>query len=122
MTELIKKTSLHSWHVSHKGSMAEFGGYEMPLWYSSARAEHLAVLTSAGIFDTSHMALLRVEGQDAYALLQLCFTNNLDACVGVRAKNRFRRAGASMVPFSMKRAKSSTTPSSTCLRQTAIWQ
>jgi len=82
MTELIKKTPLHSWHVSHKGSMAEFGGYEMPLWYSSARAEHLAVLTSAGIFDTSHMALLRVEGQDAYALLQLCFTNNLDACIG----------------------------------------
>ena len=82
MIRLTKETPLHNWHVSKKANMANFGGYEMPLWYSSARAEHLAVLTSAGIFDTSHMALLRVEGQDAYELLQLCFTNNLDACIG----------------------------------------
>jgi aminomethyltransferase len=62
--------------------MANFSGYEMPLWYSSAKKEHLAVLTHAGLFDTSHMATIMVEGDDAHNLLQQCFTNNLDACIG----------------------------------------
>ena len=66
--------------------MADFGGYEMPLWYSSAKNEHLSVLQHAGLFDTSHMAVLLLTGPDAHDLLQLCFTNNLDACVGM-AKN-----------------------------------
>ncbi len=62
--------------------MANFGGYEMPLWYSSAKNEHLAVLQSAGIFDTSHMAALLVSGEGSRDLLQHCFTNDLDSCVG----------------------------------------
>ena len=86
MTDLIKKTPLHGRHLSAGANMADFGGYEMPLWYSTARKEHLAVLTRAGMFDTSHMALVRVEGPDAHELLQLCFTNNLDACVGKSKK------------------------------------
>ena len=78
----IKKTPLHDWHIANGANMAIFGGYEMPLWYSTARKEHLAVLQNAGLFDTSHMAVLLVAGADAHDLLQLCFTNNLDACVG----------------------------------------
>jgi aminomethyltransferase len=66
--------------------MADFGGYEMPLWYSTARKEHLAVLTNAGIFDTSHMAVVMVAGPEAYDLLQLCFTNDLAACIGKSKK------------------------------------
>ena len=54
--------------------MAVFGGYEMPLWYSTAKKEHLSVLTNAGIFDTSHMAVVMVAGSEAYKLLQLYFT------------------------------------------------
>ena len=48
------KTLLHGWHVARGANMADFGGYEMPLWYSSAKNEHMAVLTHAGMFDTSH--------------------------------------------------------------------
>lgn len=62
--------------------MASFGGYDMPLWYASAKAEHLAVLSSAGLFDTSHMAAVLVEGPDAHGLLQWCFTRDLDAATG----------------------------------------
>ena len=54
----------------------------MPVWYASARDEHLAVVTHAGLFDTSHMATVRVFGPDAFDLLQWCFTRNLHACVG----------------------------------------
>jgi aminomethyltransferase len=62
--------------------MAEFGGYRMPLWYSSAKGEHLAVLGQAGLFDTSHMAALLLEGPRARVLLQRCFSRDLEACIG----------------------------------------
>ncbi len=62
--------------------MAPFGGYEMPLWYSSAKDEHLCVLTNAGLFDTSHMAAITIEGADASSLLQKCFSKDLKQCVG----------------------------------------
>ncbi len=77
-----KTTPLHGWHKAKGANMADFGGYEMPLWYSTAKAEHLSVLTHAGIFDTSHMAVVMVAGPEAYDLLQLCFTNDLAACIG----------------------------------------
>jgi aminomethyltransferase len=75
-------TPLHSWHAQHGARMALFGGYDMPLWYGSAKDEHLAVLTHAGIFDTSHMAAVLVDGPAAHDLLQFCFTNDLAACLG----------------------------------------
>lgn len=77
-----KVTPLHDWHLTHGANMANFGGYDMPLWYSSVKNEHLSVLQSAGLFDTSHMAMILVTGPDARGLLQRCFTNNLDACLG----------------------------------------
>lgn len=85
MGHAIKRTPVHPWHLSNNANMADFCGYEMPLWYSSAKKEHLAVLTHAGLFDTSHMAVIKVDGGDAHSLLQHCFTNDLDACIG---KNR----------------------------------
>lgn len=82
MSDSIKKTILNSWHISHNATMAGFGGYQMPLWYASAKNEHMSVLTAAGMFDTSHMAVVLADGPDAHDLLQWCFTNDLDACVG----------------------------------------
>jgi len=84
MSELSKKTFLHGWHTAHHASMAPFGGYDMPLWYGSAKKEHLAVLTAAGLFDTSHMAVVAVKGPGSFELLQYCLTNDLSACVGSR--------------------------------------
>jgi len=83
MQQQSKKTLLHDWHVAHGANMAEFGGYRMPLWYpSGAKHEHLAVLTNAGIFDTSHMAAVMVTGKDAFALLQQTFSRDLNICIG----------------------------------------
>jgi aminomethyltransferase len=81
-----QKTPLHHWHLERGANMADFGGYEMPLWYTSVKNEHLAVLTSAGIFDTSHMAAVRVSGSDTIDLVQHCFTNDLAACIGPKKK------------------------------------
>ncbi|WP_028579512.1 aminomethyltransferase family protein [Desulfogranum japonicum] len=79
----MKQTPLHSWHMRQSANMAEFGSYEMPLWYpSGAKSEHLAVITSAGLFDTSHMSVLTIHGKDSRLLLQRCFTKDLDNCIG----------------------------------------
>lgn len=78
-----KKTVLHGWHLSQGANMALFGNYDMPLWYKTgAKAEHLAVISAAGIFDTSHMAAVTVRGPGARALLQLCLSKDLDTCIG----------------------------------------
>lgn len=82
MKNEIKRTPLRQWHASHHANMADFGGYEMPLWYASVKDENLSVLTGAGIFDTSHMATVMVNGPGAYELLQLCHTKDLARCIG----------------------------------------
>jgi aminomethyltransferase len=79
----LKITPLNQWHLDQGAQMAEFGGYHMPLWYPTGiKQEHLAVVTSAGLFDTSHMAPVMVAGADARGLLQACFTKDLEACIG----------------------------------------
>ncbi len=77
----LKTTFLYAWHLDNGASMADFGGYHMPLWYNNTgvKNEHLAVLESAGIFDTSHMACITVKGNHAFELLQFCFTRNLNS-------------------------------------------
>ncbi len=78
-----KKTVLHGFHLEKGANMASFGGYDMPLWYSTGvKAEHLAVIQGAGVFDTSHMAVVMVRGDGARELLQRCFTKDLERSVG----------------------------------------
>jgi aminomethyltransferase len=77
-----KQTPLYDWHAQQGANIVEFGDYLMPVWYGSSKDEHMAVVTHAGLFDTSHMAVVRVHGKGAFDLLQWCFTRNLHACVG----------------------------------------
>ncbi len=83
MNESAKKTRLHGWHAAQGANMALFGQYEMPLWYrAGAKSEHMAVIATAGLFDTSHMSSIIVSGEDARSLLQHCFSKDLEACLG----------------------------------------
>jgi len=76
----LKTTPLYAWHISTGANMANFGGYYMPLWYDTGvKKEHLGILKSAGVFDTSHMACITVKGNDAFKLLQSCFTRNIQS-------------------------------------------
>jgi aminomethyltransferase len=85
MNHDIKTTLLHDWHVDNGANMAAFGAYDMPLWYPlGVKGEHLAVINSAGLFDTSHMAVVTVEGRDARTLLQNCFSKDLERCLGLK--------------------------------------
>ncbi len=85
MNTEIKSTLLHDWHLKNGANMAAFGAYDMPLWYpEGVKGEHLAVMNSAGLFDTSHMAVVTVEGEAARLLLQKCFSKDLERCIGLK--------------------------------------
>lgn len=76
MSEL-KRTPLYSRHQSAGGRLVDFAGWEMPLQYTSVRAEELAVREHAGLFDVSHMGRFEVHGERAGEFLQGLVTNDL---------------------------------------------
>ena len=57
--------------------MIEFGGWEMPVQYTSITDEHLAVRKAAGVFDISHMGEVKVTGTAAQAFLNQTLTNDI---------------------------------------------
>ncbi len=75
MSETLKRTSLFKTHVRLGAKMVPFGGYEMPVWYSSVLEEHTAVRQAAGLFDVSHMGVWEARGPNA-ALFMDAITSN----------------------------------------------
>lgn len=71
------QTPLYPEHVAAGARMVEFGGWDMPLHYSSALAEHRAVRQSCGIFDVSHMTVVDLMGPDARAFLGRLLANDI---------------------------------------------
>src|SRR5437763_13510841 len=57
--------------------MVPFGGWLMPLQYSSIVDEHRAVRNAIGMFDISHMGQFIVSGNDARDWLNCMLTNNV---------------------------------------------
>ena len=77
----MKRTPLYEIHKSLNAKFTEFGGWEMPLQYSSIVKEHLAVRSTAGLFDLSHMGELDVKGGGADDLVQKLCTNDVSRLV-----------------------------------------
>ena len=73
----LKRTPLYEQHRELRSRLVEFGGWEMPVQYSSILEEHEAVRTRAGLFDVSHMGEFKVEGRDAQAFLQYLVPNDV---------------------------------------------
>jgi aminomethyltransferase len=72
----LQRTPLFEKHVAAGAKMVDFGGFEMPLKYSTETAEHLAVRNGVGVFDVSHMGEVFVEGRDALVVMQRLVTND----------------------------------------------
>jgi len=67
--------------------MVPFGGWDMPLSYPAGTlTEHRACRTAAVVFDVSHLGTVRVEGPDAFDLLQQALTNDLNKVEPGRAQ------------------------------------
>jgi aminomethyltransferase len=76
MTELLK-TSLHGEHVKLGAKMVPFGGWDMPVQYTSVKDEVMAVRQKVGVFDVSHMGEFFVEGPDAEKFADYLVTNDV---------------------------------------------
>lgn len=69
---------LHDRHQALGAKFAEFGGWSMPLEYSSGVVkEHTAVRESVGIFDVSHLGKAMVRGTGAAAYVNRTLSNDL---------------------------------------------
>jgi aminomethyltransferase len=74
----LRQTPLYREHLKLGARMVGFGGWTMPVFYSSILEEHQAVRNGVGIFDISHMGQIRVWGPSAERWLNSLLTNNLE--------------------------------------------
>jgi aminomethyltransferase len=81
-----RSTPLFDRHVALGASFTDFGGWQMPVRYTSDLAEHHAVRTAAGLFDISHMAEFWVRGAGAAAFLDHVLAGRLSAMAVGKAK------------------------------------
>jgi len=72
-----RRTALYEIHKALGGRMVEFAGWEMPVRYTGVQEEHVAVRTTAGLFDVSHMGAFDFRGPNARAFLDLVTTNDV---------------------------------------------
>ena len=71
----IRKTALNAVHRQMGAKTVEFNGWDMPVEYPASIGggiinEHMAVRTTVGIFDVSHMGDIRLAGPQALAAVQ----------------------------------------------------
>ncbi len=72
-----KKTPLYHEHVRLGARIIPFGGWLMPVQYSSIVDEHQTVRNAVGMFDISHMGQFVVTGDSARDWLNTVLTNNV---------------------------------------------
>jgi aminomethyltransferase len=77
MTGELKRTPLFEQYRAYGGKTIDFGGWELPVQFSSIKDEHDAVRNRAGLFDVSHMGEIFVEGPDACEFLQKMLSNDV---------------------------------------------
>jgi aminomethyltransferase len=77
-TDGLHHSPLDAAHRALGAKLVPFGGWDMPLQYPAGTlAEHRACRTGAVAFDVSHLGTVRVQGPEAFDLLQRAFTNDL---------------------------------------------
>ena len=73
------RTALFDEHLALDANMVDFHGFELPIWYSNIRDEHLATRETAGLFDVSHMGSFRFSGPNIRTWLEGLATQRVSA-------------------------------------------
>jgi aminomethyltransferase len=73
-----KTTPLYEEHRRAGAKIIPFGGWLMPVQYTSISDEHQAVRNNVGVFDISHMGQLIATGSKAGEWLNRMLTNNIE--------------------------------------------
>ncbi len=79
------KTCLYDRHIALGAQMSPFGGFIMPIQYTSITLEHNAVRNDVGVFDISHMGEIFVSGPDALKFVNHIFSNDVSTLEGGNA-------------------------------------
>lgn len=80
MSELTRQTVLLDLQKAAGARCINFGGWDMPVQFTSIIDEHQAVRQSCGVFDISHMGEVFVSGPESLSWLQHMLANNLAKC------------------------------------------
>jgi len=75
----LKRSPLEGEHLALGAKLGPFGGWNMPIEYAGALAEHQAVRERVGLFDLTHLGKVELAGPGALALLQGVVTNDVAA-------------------------------------------
>lgn len=86
MSEQLKRTPLFDDYAAYGGKTIDFGGWDLPVQFSSIKEEHEAVRTKAGLFDVSHMGEIIVTGSESETFLQKIITNDISKLVNGQAQ------------------------------------
>ncbi|RAL22705.1 glycine cleavage system aminomethyltransferase GcvT [Thermoflavimicrobium daqui] len=73
----LKRTPLFPVYQKYGAKTIDFGGWELPVQFTSILDEHQAVRTKAGLFDVSHMGEVLLKGEGAIDSLQYLMTNDI---------------------------------------------
>lgn len=84
MSEL-KRTPIYPAYQANSKTI-DFGGWELPVHFTSIQEEHHAVRQAAGLFDVSHMGEILVHGPASKDFLQYVLTNDLELLVPNKAQ------------------------------------
>lgn len=82
----LRTTALRERQEALGAAFTDFGGWSMPVRYTSDLAEHRAVREAAGLFDISHMAEFTVDGAGAGDFLDYALAGRLSTMTVGKAK------------------------------------
>ncbi|MEK6941796.1 MAG: glycine cleavage system aminomethyltransferase GcvT [archaeon] len=71
------RTPLFGEHSALGAQVIDFGGWDMPVYYTNILGEHYSTRSACGLFDICHMGEFFVEGKDAEALVQKVFSRDI---------------------------------------------
>ncbi len=83
--EVLKRTTLYPVHAALHAKFGSFGGWELPMYYTSILQEHQTVRNAVGLFDVSHLGHVEVAGAETEDQLQPLFTQDMKRLAPGRA-------------------------------------
>ncbi len=73
----LKRTPIYPVYEQYGAKTIDFGGWDLPVQFSSIKEEHHQTRNNAGLFDVSHMGEIIVSGSGSEAFLQTMLTNDV---------------------------------------------
>ena len=73
----LLRTACYEQHVIAGANLVDFHGFELPMWYTGIRDEHIATRETAGLFDVSHMGFFSISGKGVSKWLESLATQKI---------------------------------------------